>query len=100
MLRERPILAAGMVAAATLAALALAMGLPNLGLAPVWLWLLLAVPLTVGLPTTLGVLLVVSLWHGPPLWACALCAAALGFGLQCTVHRLVARRFRRAEARA
>ncbi len=47
-----------------------------------WFGLLLAVPLTVGLPTTLGVLLWISGWNGPPLWLFVALAGLTGFVFQ------------------
>ena len=47
-----------------------------------WFGLLLVVPLTLGLPTTLGVLLCISCWSGPPLWLFAALASLTGFVFQ------------------
>lgn len=85
---------AASLCALTLAALAAVFVLANLGMPPALLWLLLALPLTLGLPTTGGVLAVTSLWDGPPLWLFVALAAAAGFALQLAVH-LTLRRWRR-----
>lgn len=59
-----------------------------------WLLLVLAVPLTIGLPSTLGVLVAVSFWEGASLPLFALFASLLGVLLQ-TAAATLARRMRR-----
>jgi hypothetical protein len=58
---------------------------------------LLAVPLTLGLPTTLMVLMVTALWPGgPPLWLFALLCVGAGTALQFCAFALLAQWRRRA----
>lgn len=66
----------------TVAGMGGALVLANHGASILWFAALLAVPLTIGLPTTCGVLLCVALWSGPPLWAFALTATLSGCALQ------------------
>jgi hypothetical protein len=59
--------------------------------------LLLALPLTLGLPTTLVVLLVTSLWPGgEPLWLFALLCLGGGTALQLEAFALLRRLWRRS----
>ena len=58
-----------LISGMTLLMLAGAVLLANVGASRLWFGLLLLVPVTIGLPSTCGVLLVTSLWNGPPLWA-------------------------------
>lgn len=65
------------LSAATVAALCTAFLVANFGAAWWWFALLAAIPLTLGLPTTLTAVIVVSLWNGPPLWGfLAVCVVA------------------------
>jgi hypothetical protein len=64
--------------ALTAIALTAALLLANFGASRWWFALLLAVPLTIGLPATCGILACAALWNGPPLWAFALLAVAAG----------------------
>ena len=58
---------------------------------------LLALPLTLGLPTTLSALLLTAAWPGgPPLWLFALLCLGVGAALQYSAFALLARRRRRA----
>lgn len=58
---------------------------------------LLALPLTLGLPTTLAVLLVTALWPGgPPLWLFGLLCVSTGTVLQFSAFALLARLRRRS----
>ncbi len=76
-----------LICSTTVLMLAGAMMLANVGASRFWFGLLLLVPVTVGLPSTCGVLLVTSLWSGPPLWAYMAWAGvtALAFQGLCTV---------------
>ena len=68
---------------------------------PVWVFILLGLWLcTLGLPTTLAVLLAAALWGNvpfiatPPLWAFMVCAAMLALGFQTGFFVLIARFYR------
>ena len=76
---------------------AVALVLADFG-APVWVFLLLGLWLcTLGLPTTLAVLLVAFLWGNfpvmatPPLWAFLVCAAMLALVFQTGFFLLISR---------
>ncbi len=65
---------------------------------PVWVFILLGLWLcTLGLPTTLAVLLAAALWGNipfiatPPLWAFLVCAAMLALGFQTGFFLLISR---------
>ena len=74
-----------LISGVTLLALAAAVLLANAGASRLWFALLLLVPITVGLPSTCGILLITALWSGPPMWAYLASAAltALIFQLPC-----------------
>jgi len=56
---------------------------------------LLALPLTLGLPTTAAALLLTAAWPGgPPLWLFALLCLVVGTALQYSAFALLARRRR------
>lgn len=96
----RPLLRAAAITVLTLALLAAALLLANF--APGWfsIALLLIVPLTVGLPTTIAVLACVSVWNGPPMWLFGLACAAGGLLLQLAAIALLQRLRRRRGAGA
>ncbi len=73
---------------------------------PVWVFILLGLWLcTLGLPTTLAVLLAAVLWGNvpliatPPLWAFMVCAVMLALGFQTGFFFLIARFYRWREGR-
>jgi len=75
--------------------------------APLWIFIALGVWLsTVGLPTTLGVVLVASAWGWipglgtPPLGVAAACAAIVSFVFQMAAAAVVARIARRIRRRS
>ncbi len=71
-----------LISGVTLVMLAGVVLLANLGASPFWFGLLLLVPLTVGLPSTCGLLLVTGLWNGSPLWGYLALAAVTAWGFQ------------------
>ena len=92
---NRTLLWSVVVGLSTVAALAAVVSFGNVGASRWTFAALLAVPLTIGLPSTLAALLCVSLWHGPPLWgfgAVVLVAAVFG---QWSAFVLVRRLWRR-----
>ena len=86
---RRTLLTAGLTTTATLLLLAVAVVGANFAWPALAFWSLLLVPLTVGLPTTFGVVAITAVWNGPPLWLWAGCAAAAGFALQCSTQGLL-----------
>ena len=88
----RPLLLAAATTAVTVLALAAVLLLANFGLDTASLVLLLLVPLTAGLPTTLTVLGCISLWPGPPLWPLVILALAGSLCLQWATYAALARR--------
>ena len=83
---SRAAVASVLISGVTLVTLAGAVLLANLGASQFWFGLLLLVPLTVGLPSTCGVLLVTGVWNGPALWGYVALAAVTAwvFQLLCT----------------
>jgi len=62
---------------------------PGLG----WILALLAIPLTIGFPTTFAALICISICNSPSLWLLGVLSAVLGLSLQ-TGAMLLARRLR------
>src|SRR5262245_42218768 len=96
--RGRTALLAGAITIATLLLIPAAVVLANFGPGAGWILLLLAIPLTIGRPTTIAVLTCVSLWNGPPLLAFAALCAVTGFLAQFAAMGAAARLRRRGGA--
>lgn len=86
---------AGALTSVTCASLATTFIAANFAPGVGWTTLTLLVPLTVGLPTTLGLLGWVTVWDGSMSWLFGLLAIATGFVLQWASIRCVAHRWRR-----
>lgn len=85
------------VSLVTVAALAAAVLFANFG-ASRWIFAaLLGVPLTIGLPSTLAVLLCVSVWQGPPLWGCVATAMVAAVASQSSGFALARLLWRRRQ---
>jgi Mn2+/Fe2+ NRAMP family transporter len=84
------------IALVTLVCLAAAVYLANFGASLAWFALLLLVPLTVGLPATVGLVLCVWLTQSPPGWGFVALVLFAGVGFQLLalqgVRRLLTRR--------
>ena len=96
--RGRTAWLAAAITLATLLLLPAAVVFANLGPGAAWILLLLAIPLTIGMPTTIAVLTCVSLWNGPPLLAFAALCAVTGFLAQFAAMCAAARLRRRSGA--
>ena len=96
--RGRTAWLAAAITVATLLLLPTAVVVANLGPGAGWILMLLAIPLTIGMPTTIAALCCVSLWNGPPLLGFAALCAVTGFLAQLAAMSATARLRRRGGA--